>query len=171
MPRIHTSLWSARNATGVVHASVAAALVSCVLYRICTPAGVLHLLVAGLAEHGFGSPAAEWLISVQRHIRTAAVLCCGLVWLFACGSLHATFVCRGGYCEQQSCGQCIQALLNDRARLNASLLLLLLHCAGTGLQNVKGLLRRPEAALLVEKMQTGLLQPGAQALLFALSLF
>ncbi|WIA30505.1 hypothetical protein OEZ86_000589 [Tetradesmus obliquus] len=34
------------------------------------------------------------------------------------------------------------------------------RCFGTGLQNVKGLLRRPEAALLVEKMQTGLLQPG-----------
>lgn len=32
--------------------------------------------------------------------------------------------------------------------------------AGTGLQNVKGLLRRPEAQMLVEKMQTGLLQPG-----------
>jgi hypothetical protein len=40
-------------------------------------------------------------------------------------------------------------------------LLLLLLLSGTGLQNVKGLLRRPEAALLVEKMQTGLLQPGA----------
>lgn len=40
-------------------------------------------------------------------------------------------------------------------------LLLLLLPPGTGLQNVKGLLRRPEAALLVEKMQTGLLQPGA----------
>lgn len=32
--------------------------------------------------------------------------------------------------------------------------------SGTGLQNVKGLLRRPEAQMLVEKMQTGLLQPG-----------
>lgn len=34
------------------------------------------------------------------------------------------------------------------------------RCFGTGLQNVKGLLRRPEAQMLVEKMQTGLLQPG-----------
>eukprot|EP00879_Flechtneria_rotunda_P032305 GHRR01035487.1.p2 GENE.GHRR01035487.1~~GHRR01035487.1.p2 ORF type:complete len:202 (+),score=66.45 GHRR01035487.1:1122-1727(+) len=34
------------------------------------------------------------------------------------------------------------------------------RCFGTGLRNVKGLLRRPEAALLVEKMQTGTLQPG-----------
>ncbi|KAF8068443.1 PSA2 [Scenedesmus sp. PABB004] len=34
------------------------------------------------------------------------------------------------------------------------------RCFGTGLQNVKGLLRRPEAGLLVEKMQSGLLQPG-----------
>jgi CCR4-NOT transcription complex subunit 6 len=41
------------------------------------------------------------------------------------------------------------------------LLLLPVLLPGTGLQNVKGLLRRPEAALLVEKMQTGLLQPGA----------
>lgn len=32
--------------------------------------------------------------------------------------------------------------------------------AGTGLRNVKGLLRRPEAALLVQKMQNGELQPG-----------
>lgn len=33
--------------------------------------------------------------------------------------------------------------------------------AGTGLRNVKGLLRRPEAGLLVQKMQNGELQPGA----------
>jgi hypothetical protein len=33
-------------------------------------------------------------------------------------------------------------------------------CTGTGLRNVKGLLRRPEAALLVQKMQNGELQPG-----------
>lgn len=31
---------------------------------------------------------------------------------------------------------------------------------GTGLRNVKGLLRRPEAGLLVQKMQNGELQPG-----------
>ena len=31
---------------------------------------------------------------------------------------------------------------------------------GTGLRNVKGLLRRPEATLLVQKMQTGELKPG-----------
>lgn len=36
-------------------------------------------------------------------------------------------------------------------------------CAGTGLRNVKGLLRRPEAALLVQKMQNGELQPGEGA--------
>jgi hypothetical protein len=35
-------------------------------------------------------------------------------------------------------------------------------CAGTGLRNVKGLLRRPEAALLVQKMQNGELKPGAR---------
>jgi hypothetical protein len=34
--------------------------------------------------------------------------------------------------------------------------------AGTGLRNVKGLLRRPEAGLLVQKMQNGELQPGAR---------
>ena len=34
------------------------------------------------------------------------------------------------------------------------------HCAGTGLRNVKGLLRRPEASLLVQKMQTGEVKPG-----------
>lgn len=35
------------------------------------------------------------------------------------------------------------------------------RCFGTGLQNVKGLLRRPEATALVQKMQTGVLKPGA----------
>ncbi|GAX85111.1 hypothetical protein CEUSTIGMA_g12531.t1 [Chlamydomonas eustigma] len=34
------------------------------------------------------------------------------------------------------------------------------RCFGTGLKNVKGLLRRPEATLLVQKMQTGELKPG-----------
>ncbi len=34
------------------------------------------------------------------------------------------------------------------------------RCFGTGLANVKGLLRRPEATLLVQKMQAGTLQPG-----------
>ena len=34
------------------------------------------------------------------------------------------------------------------------------RCFGTGLANVKGLLRRPEATLLVQKMQLGNLQPG-----------
>jgi hypothetical protein len=34
------------------------------------------------------------------------------------------------------------------------------RCFGTGLKNVRGLLRRPEATLLVQKMQTGLLEPG-----------
>eukprot|EP00775_Hariotina_reticulata_P002310 gene2310-2618_t len=34
------------------------------------------------------------------------------------------------------------------------------RCFGTGLRNVKGLLRRPEAGLLVQKMQNGELQPG-----------
>ncbi len=37
---------------------------------------------------------------------------------------------------------------------------LLCSLTGTGLRNVKGLLRRPEATLLVKKMQTGELQPG-----------
>ena len=34
------------------------------------------------------------------------------------------------------------------------------RCFGTGLKNVRGLLRRPEATLLVQKMQTGELKPG-----------
>jgi len=34
------------------------------------------------------------------------------------------------------------------------------RCFGTGLANVKGLLRRPEANVLVQKMQEGTLQPG-----------
>lgn len=34
------------------------------------------------------------------------------------------------------------------------------RCFGTGLANVKGLLRRPEATLLVQRMQAGTLQPG-----------
>ncbi|KAG1668531.1 hypothetical protein FOA52_012125 [Chlamydomonas sp. UWO 241] len=34
------------------------------------------------------------------------------------------------------------------------------RCFGTGLRNTKGLLRRPEAALLVQKMQLGDLKPG-----------
>ncbi|KAL6752805.1 DnaJ-like zinc-finger protein [Haematococcus lacustris] len=34
------------------------------------------------------------------------------------------------------------------------------RCFGTGLQNVKGLLRRPEATMLVQKMQSGTLKPG-----------
>ena len=39
-------------------------------------------------------------------------------------------------------------------------------CFGTGLRNVRGLLRRPEATLLVQKMQHGELRPGeAQGLL------
>lgn len=33
-------------------------------------------------------------------------------------------------------------------------------CFGTGLRNVRGLLRRPEATLLVQKMQHGELRPG-----------
>ena len=33
-------------------------------------------------------------------------------------------------------------------------------CFGTGLRNVRGLLRRPEATGLVEKMQHGELRPG-----------
>jgi hypothetical protein len=32
---------------------------------------------------------------------------------------------------------------------------------GTGLKNVRGLLRRPEATLLVQRMQNGELKPGA----------
>lgn len=39
-------------------------------------------------------------------------------------------------------------------------------CFGTGLRNVRGLLRRPEATILVQKMQHGELRPGeAQDLL------
>lgn len=34
-------------------------------------------------------------------------------------------------------------------------------CFGTGLRNVRGLLRRPEATALVQKMQHGELRPGA----------
>jgi CCR4-NOT transcription complex subunit 6 len=34
------------------------------------------------------------------------------------------------------------------------------RCFGTGLKNVRGLLRRPEATLLVQRMQNGDLQPG-----------
>lgn len=37
--------------------------------------------------------------------------------------------------------------------------------AGTGLRNVRGLLRRPEATLLVQKMQTGELRPGEVSVL------
>ena len=33
-------------------------------------------------------------------------------------------------------------------------------CFGTGQRNVKGLLRRPEAVLMVQKMQHGELKPG-----------
>ena len=33
-------------------------------------------------------------------------------------------------------------------------------CFGTGLRNVKGLLRRPEATLMVERMNNGELRPG-----------
>jgi hypothetical protein len=33
-------------------------------------------------------------------------------------------------------------------------------CFGTGLRNVRGLLRRPEATALVEKMQHGEVKPG-----------
>lgn len=33
-------------------------------------------------------------------------------------------------------------------------------CFGTGLRNVKGLLRRPEATALVEKMRHGEVKPG-----------
>jgi hypothetical protein len=33
-------------------------------------------------------------------------------------------------------------------------------CFGTGLKNVRGLLRRPEATVLVDKMQHGELYPG-----------
>jgi len=36
-------------------------------------------------------------------------------------------------------------------------------CFGTGLRNVKGLLRRPEASMLVDKMQHGELRPGEAA--------
>jgi hypothetical protein len=32
--------------------------------------------------------------------------------------------------------------------------------SGTGLRNVKGLLRRPEATMLVQRMQIGELKPG-----------
>lgn len=35
-----------------------------------------------------------------------------------------------------------------------------LYTAGTGLKNVRGLLRRPEATLLVRKMQNGEIKPG-----------
>ena len=39
-------------------------------------------------------------------------------------------------------------------------------CFGTGLKNVRGLLRRPESTALVQKMQHGELRPGeAQELL------
>eukprot|EP00195_Chlamydomonas_chlamydogama_P012198 CAMPEP_0202901150 /NCGR_PEP_ID=MMETSP1392-20130828/13606_1 /ASSEMBLY_ACC=CAM_ASM_000868 /TAXON_ID=225041 /ORGANISM="Chlamydomonas chlamydogama, Strain SAG 11-48b" /LENGTH=182 /DNA_ID=CAMNT_0049587659 /DNA_START=49 /DNA_END=597 /DNA_ORIENTATION=+ len=34
------------------------------------------------------------------------------------------------------------------------------RCFGTGLKNVRGLLRRPEATLLVQRMQAGNLSPG-----------
>eukprot|EP00877_Chromochloris_zofingiensis_P012258 jgi/Chrzof1/7286/Cz02g17250.t1 len=34
------------------------------------------------------------------------------------------------------------------------------RCFGTGLKNVRGLLRRPEATLLVRKMQNGEIKPG-----------
>ena len=35
-------------------------------------------------------------------------------------------------------------------------------CFGTGMRNVRGLLRRPEATLLVQKMQHGELRAGAR---------
>ena len=34
------------------------------------------------------------------------------------------------------------------------------NCFGTGLKDVRGLLRRPEAKPLIEKMRNGALQPG-----------
>lgn len=34
-------------------------------------------------------------------------------------------------------------------------------CFGTGLRNVRGLLRRPEAALMISRMQNGELKAGA----------
>ena len=37
-------------------------------------------------------------------------------------------------------------------------------CFGTGMRNVRGLLRRPEATLLVQKMQHGELRAGASLL-------
>jgi hypothetical protein len=40
------------------------------------------------------------------------------------------------------------------------LALLLTTAAGTGLRNVRGLLRRPQATVLVQKMQNGELRPG-----------
>jgi hypothetical protein len=43
----------------VVHASVAAASVSCPCYYTVFPAGLWQQLVAGLAELGFGLSAAE----------------------------------------------------------------------------------------------------------------
>ncbi len=38
-------------------------------------------------------------------------------------------------------------------------------CFGTGMRNVRGLLRRPEATLLVQKMQHGELRAGARCVL------
>ncbi len=38
-------------------------------------------------------------------------------------------------------------------------------CFGTGMRNVRGLLRRPEATLLVQKMQHGELRAGARRVL------
>lgn len=37
-------------------------------------------------------------------------------------------------------------------------------CFGTGLRNVRGLLRRPEAALMISKMQNGELRAGEACL-------
>ena len=45
-------------------------------------------------------------------------------------------------------------------------------CFGTGMRNVRGLLRRPEATLLVQKMQHGELRAGETcALLECMSLY
>lgn len=66
------------------------------------------------------------------------------------------------YTQQQASSQHSLHDSSSQQRLQAVLTQMRLYVVspGTGLRNVKGLLRRPEAGLLVQKMQNGELQPG-----------
>jgi hypothetical protein len=154
--RTPTNLLNVHSVTVVARVFAAAALVGTPLVQVpgvdrCSVAQqTVELLlwhpaaaVAKLAALHSSQQTAEGIICMTRtaclQLHSSSISVCNLM-------LAAAEQCK--LCDLNSIGCCSCRT----CRMSA--------LAGTGLRNVKGLLRRPEAGLLVQKMQNGELQPG-----------